>query len=46
MIVDRKDRVQYIQFQRAIPDYCTCSFTEQNIAPIDHNDAMVHVLSI
>ena len=29
-IVDRKDDVQYLQ--RAIPDDCTCSSTEQNIA--------------
>ena len=29
-IVDRKDHVQYLQFQRAIPDDCTCSLTEQN----------------
>ena len=41
MIVDRKDHVQYLQFQRAIPDDCTCSLTEQNIAINDHNDAMI-----
>ena len=40
-IVDRKDNVQYLQFQRAIPDHCTCSLTEQNIAINDHNDAMI-----
>ena len=40
-IVDRKDHVQYPQFQRAIPDDCTCSLTEQNIAINDHNDAMI-----
>ena len=40
-IVDRKDHVQYLQFQRAIPDDCTCSLTEQNIAINDHNDAMI-----
>ena len=40
-IVDRKDHVQYLQFQRAIPDECTCSLTEQNIALNDHNDAMI-----
>ena len=39
--VDRKDHVQYVQFQRAIPDDCTCSLTEQNIAINDHNDAMI-----
>ena len=39
-IVDRKDHVQYLQFQRAIPDDdCTLSLTEQNIAINDHNDA-------
>ena len=31
-IVERKDHVQYLQFLRAIPDDCTCSLTEQNIA--------------
>ena len=40
-IVDRKDHVQYLQFQRAIPDDCTCSLTEQNIAINDHNNAMI-----
>ena len=40
-IVDMKDHVQYLQFQRAIPDDCTCSLTEQNIAINDHNDAMI-----
>ena len=40
-IVNRKDHVQYLQFQRAIPDECTCSLTEQNIALNDHNDAMI-----
>ena len=30
--VDRKDHVQYLQFKLAIPDDCTCSLTEQNIA--------------
>ena len=30
-----------LQFQRAIPDDCTCSLTEQNIATNDHNDAMI-----
>ena len=40
MIVDRKDHVHYLQFQRTIPDDCTCSLTEQNIAISDHNDAM------
>ena len=40
-IVDKKDPVQYLQFQRAIPDDCTCSLNEQNIAINDHNDAMI-----
>ena len=40
-IVDLKDHVQYRQFQRAIPDDCTWSLTEQNIAINDHNDAMI-----
>ena len=40
-IVDRKGHVQYLQFQRAIPDDCTCSLTEQNIAINGHNDAMI-----
>ena len=40
-IVDWKDHVQYLQFQRAIPDNCTYSLTEQNIAINDHNDAMI-----
>ena len=40
-IVDRKDHVQYLQFQRAIPDDCTCSLTEHNIAITDHIDTMV-----
>ena len=39
-IVDRKDHIQYLQFRRAIPDDCTCSLTEQNIAINDHNDAI------
>ena len=30
MIVDRIDHVQHLQFQRAIPDGCICSLTEQN----------------
>ena len=29
------------QCQRAIPDDCTCSLTEQNIAINDHDDAMI-----
>ena len=29
------------QFQRTIPDDCTCSLTEQNIAINDHYDAMI-----
>ena len=40
-IVGRKDHVQYLQFQRAIPDNCTWSLTEPNIAINDHNDAMI-----
>ena len=40
-IVDRKDHVQYLQFQRAVPDVCTCSLTEQNITINDYNDVMV-----
>ena len=40
-IVERKDHVQYLQFQRAIPDDCTLSLTERNIAINDHNDAMI-----
>ena len=40
-IVDRKDNVHYLQFQRAISDDCTCSLTEQNIAKNDHNNAMI-----
>ena len=39
--VDRKDHVHYLQFQRAIPDDCTCPLTEQNIAINDHIDAML-----
>ena len=39
-IVYRNDHVQYLQFQRDIPDDCTCSLTEQNIAINDHNHAM------
>ena len=35
-IVDRKDHVQYLQFQRAILDDFTCSLTEQDIAINDH----------
>ena len=34
------------QFQRAIPDNCTCSLTERNIAINDHNDAMLLYRSI
>ena len=41
MIVDRKDHVKYLQFQRAISDDCTLSLTEQNITINDHNDAMI-----
>ena len=41
MIVDRKDHVQYLQFQRALPGDCTCSLTKQNIAINDHNNAMI-----
>ena len=43
MIVYRKDHVQYLQFQKAIPDDCTCSLTEQNIhvAISDLNGAMI-----
>ena len=37
-IVDRKNHVQYHQFQRAIPDDCTCSLTEQNITINDYYD--------
>ena len=40
-IVERKDHVQYLQFQRAIPDDCTLSLIERNIAINDHNDAMI-----
>ena len=40
-VVDKKDHVQYFQFQRAIPDDCACSLTEQNIAINDHNDSMI-----
>ena len=40
-IVDRKEHVQYLQFQRAILDDYTCSLTEQNIAIDVHNDAMM-----
>ena len=40
-IDDKKDHVQYLQYQRAIPDDCTCSLTEQNIAINDHHDAMI-----
>ena len=39
--VDRKDHVQCLQFQRDIPDDCTGSFTEHNIAINDQNDAMI-----
>ena len=28
-------------YKRAIPDNCTCSLTEHNIAINDHNDAMI-----
>ena len=41
MIVDRKDHIQYLQFQRALPENCTCSLTEQNIAIKDHYDTMI-----
>ena len=41
MIVDRKDNVHYLQFQRAIPDDCTCSLTQQNKATNDPNNAMI-----
>ena len=41
MIIDRKDHVQYLQFQRAIPDNCTCSLTEQNIAINDSDDSLI-----
>ena len=40
-IVNRKDHVQYLKFQRAIPDDCTCSLTEQNILINDQNGAMI-----
>ena len=40
-IVDRKDLVQYLQFQGGIPDDCTFSLTKQNIAINDHNDAII-----
>ena len=40
-IFNRKDHEQYLQFQRAFPDDCTRSLTEQNIAINDHNDAMI-----
>ena len=40
-IDDRKYHVQYLTFQRAFPDDCTCSLTEQNITTNDHNDAMI-----
>ena len=40
-IVEKKDHVQYLQFQRAIPDNCICFLTERNIAINDHNDAMI-----
>ena len=43
-IVDRKDHVHYLQFQRAIPDDYTCSMTEQNMAINDHNNAMIRDL--
>ena len=43
-IVDRKDHVQYLQFQRAIPDDCTFSLTEQNIAINDLNDTIYRAL--
>ena len=35
--VDRKDHIQYLQFQRAIPDDCTCSLNTIN----DHNNEMI-----
>ena len=40
-IVDKKGHVQYLQIQRTIPDDCTCSLIEQNMAINDHNDAMI-----
>ena len=40
-IVDRKDHVQCLQFQRAIPDDCANSLPEQNITINDHNDVMM-----
>ena len=40
-IVDMKDHVQYLPFQRAIPDDCTFSLSKQNTAINDHNDAMI-----
>ena len=40
-VVDRNDHVQYLQFQRPIPDDCTCSLIEQNIAINDHNDTIL-----
>ena len=40
-IVERKEHVQYLQLQIAIPDDCKCSLTEQNIAINDHYDAMI-----
>ena len=40
-IVKRKDHVQYLQFQGAISDDCTCSLTEQNKAINDLNAAMI-----
>ena len=43
-IHDRKDHVQYLQFQRAIPDHCTCSLTEQNVAISDHKNEMIRYI--
>ena len=40
-IVYRKIMYNIRQFQRAIPDDCTCSITEQNIAIHEHNDVMI-----
>ena len=40
-IVDRNHHVQYLLFQRALPDDCTCSLTGENIAINDHNNAMI-----
>ena len=42
-IIGRKDHVQYLQFQRPIPEDCTCPLTEQNIATNDHNDRSIQI---